>query len=332
MGFAVIHIEKGTAGKAGGLGNHIDRSKHVPNADPSLTGHNARAELSDSFPGAVRWTKEKNRESLQTRVNNRIKEGYTGKTAIRKDAVTHLNIVMSGSHHDMIRITKENRLREWADDNYKFACERFGQKNIVEFTMHLDERTLHIHCVAVPLTEEGRLSAKEVMGNREKMTGLQEEYGKAMAKYNLDRGLKGSNATHDSVREFYARINSAMPIHAERYPERIEIPKVSEPPRIVINPEKWSREQTGKIVDSIGEQLRAREATLKQNLDEKLKSVNTERAKKTEEVQRLRKENAQLRGIVKEQDKKLHPEKYVQAQKKEQSQNQNQSRGRGMKR
>lgn len=37
MGFAVLHIEKGTAGKAGGLGNHIERTKNVPNADPKLS-------------------------------------------------------------------------------------------------------------------------------------------------------------------------------------------------------------------------------------------------------------------------------------------------------
>ena len=40
MGFAVLHIEKGTAGKAGGLGNHIERTKNVPNADPKLSEKN----------------------------------------------------------------------------------------------------------------------------------------------------------------------------------------------------------------------------------------------------------------------------------------------------
>ena len=40
MGFAVLHIEKGTAGKAGGLGSHIDRTKNVPNADPALSEKN----------------------------------------------------------------------------------------------------------------------------------------------------------------------------------------------------------------------------------------------------------------------------------------------------
>lgn len=40
MGFAVLHIEKGTAGKASGLGSHIDRTKKVLNADPKLSEKN----------------------------------------------------------------------------------------------------------------------------------------------------------------------------------------------------------------------------------------------------------------------------------------------------
>lgn len=123
--------------------------------------------------------KYKNTDSLQTRINNRIKEGYTGKTAIRKDAVTHLNVVMSGSHEDMIRITNDKKMVECANDNFKFAYDRFGKENIVEFAIHVDERTPHIHCIVVPLNSEGRLSAKEVMGNRTKMTELQEKYGRA---------------------------------------------------------------------------------------------------------------------------------------------------------
>lgn len=258
MGFAVIHIEKGTAGKAGGLGSHIDRTKNVPNANPEETKYNARVDLQNSNSDSIKWTKEKNDLSLQTRIDNRINEGYKGQTAIRKDAVTHLNIVMSGSHKDMNRITADKKLVEWANDNYKFACERFGKDNIVEFSIHLDERTPHIHCVTVPLTQDGRLSAKEVMGNKEKMSDLQEKYGQAMQKYDLSRGVKGSKATHDSVQEYYARLNQV----------------VTEPKTL-----------------------------------EDYKNLSVQ---KQEEARHLQKQNAQLKGMVVEQDKKINPEKYKQ--------------------
>ena len=109
MGFAVIHIEKGTTGKATGLGAHIDRIKHVPNANPQMTPKNVRIDFSNANPQTIQWTKEKNLETLQTRIDKRIKAGYTGKTAIRKDAVTHLNIILTGSHLDMYRIIKDQQ-------------------------------------------------------------------------------------------------------------------------------------------------------------------------------------------------------------------------------
>ena len=100
MGFAVLHIEKGTAGKAGGLGSHIDRTKTVLNADPKLSGNNLFYHLSENGRIYV-YDDFHNRRSLQDRINRRIQEGYKGKTAIRKDAVTHLNIVLTGSHEEM---------------------------------------------------------------------------------------------------------------------------------------------------------------------------------------------------------------------------------------
>ncbi|MCS3039789.1 MobV family relaxase [Bacteroides thetaiotaomicron] len=88
------------------------------------------------------------------------------------------------------------------NENYRFVSERFGGKKRCGLqSLHMDERTPHIHCVVVPLTRDGRLSAKEVMGDRRKLSELQDCYGKAMQnKFGLQRGIKGSTATHDSVR------------------------------------------------------------------------------------------------------------------------------------
>ena len=41
-----------------------------------------------------------------------------------------------------------------------------GEENITRFAVHLDEKTPHIHCVFVPITEDGRLSAGDWVGNR----------------------------------------------------------------------------------------------------------------------------------------------------------------------
>lgn len=314
MGFAVLHIEKGTAGKAGGLGNHIERTKNVPNADPKLSEKNFYVRI-DFMKNRIYATMERGTNTLQERIDARIKDGYKGKTTIRKDAVTHLNIVLSGSHDDMQRIAKSSdKLIEWALHNAKFIGEKFGFQNIVEFGVHLDERTPHIHCVVVPLTKDGRLSAKEVMGDRRKMSQLQEDYGNAMQKnFGLQRGIKGSTATHDSVREYYARISQCVDASRNEtvmMPEAfITPPQIGTPP--LMGREKWAERQNKAIYDAF---MAGRDEILhkvqKRDTAE-IKSANSRYMKLTEENQRLKKEKAQLSGVIKEQDRKLNPEKYM---------------------
>lgn len=314
MGFAVLHIEKGTAGKAGGLGSHIDRTKKVLNADPKLSEKNLFYHLGESGKTYV-YDNFKNRRSLQERIDRRIQEGYKGKTAIRKDAVTHLNIILTGSHEEMKAIGKDpERLTQWMNENFRFVCERFGSRNVVDFTLHMDERTPHIHCVVVPLTRDGRLSAKEIMGDRRKLSELQDSYGKAMqAKFGLQRGFKGSTATHDSVREYYARINECMNSAAT---EGIKVPEVFiTPPQIdtppLIGRENWAVKQNKAICDAFSSGTREILQKIQKRDTAQIRNENNSKIKLTEANQRLKKENAQLRGVIKEQQKKLYPEKYI---------------------
>ena len=318
MGFAVLHIEKGTAGKAGGLGSHIDRTKKVLNADPKLSEKNLFYHLGENGKVYV-YDNFKNRRSLQERINRRIQEGYKGKTAIRKDAVTHLNVILTGSHKEMTAIGENpERLTQWMNENYRFVSERFGGKNVVDFTLHMDERTPHIHCVVVPLTRDGRLSAKEVMGDRRKLSELQDCYGKAMQnKFGLERGIKGSTATHDSVREYYARINECVSSMAN---EGIKIPEVFiTPPQLDIPPlmgrENWAKKQNQAIYKAFSSGAKDILQKIQKRDTAQIRDENNSKMKLTEANQRLKKENAQLHAIIKRQDKELHPERYIKTNK-----------------
>ena len=96
----------------------------------------------------------------------RIKEGYTSNRAIRADTVRYVDTVMSGSHEQMKELEKTAKLPNGPSraKNWPRIC--LGKKNIVRFTLHMDERTPHIHCVFVPITEDGRLSAKEILSRK----------------------------------------------------------------------------------------------------------------------------------------------------------------------
>jgi hypothetical protein len=195
MSFAVLHISKGK-GSVGGLGRHVEREKVPLNADPT------KQNLNQHFIQTGR--------PLSVDIQARIQEGYTGKTAIRKDAVKCLNIVLSGSHVLMKSIEKDPaKLKAWVEENRAFINEQYRPENVMRFSLHLDERTPHLHVVVVPL-KDGKLTAKEVMGNSKNLTELQTAYGKRMEKFGLRRGIENSRASHTGVKEFYGRINAPI--------------------------------------------------------------------------------------------------------------------------
>lgn len=71
-----------------------------------------------------------------------------------------------------------------------FLIQRVGRDNIVSAVVHMDERTPHMHLTFVPLTEDNRLSAKEILGNRASLSRWQDDFHAHMVeKYpDLERG------------------------------------------------------------------------------------------------------------------------------------------------
>lgn len=194
MGYAVYNTQKGK-GSGGGLGNHIDRVPGMQHTYRSADEN--RTKYNKSF-NVGKYSKM----PLPEAISERIKEGYRGERKIRSDAVKYTTHIFSGTHEDMRRIFQDQNVRDsWIKDNYKFACDEFGQENILRFSLHLDEKTPHIHCVTVPLTKDGRLSCKEMMGGKKEMVARQDRYGELMEKYGLERGMS-SDRKHQTKMEW----------------------------------------------------------------------------------------------------------------------------------
>lgn len=73
-------------------------------------------------------------------------------------------------------------------DCLRFHEERFG--HIVSAVIHYDETTPHLHVISVPLTPDNRLSARDVIGNKAKMSKTQDSFFEQVGKsYGLKRGI-----------------------------------------------------------------------------------------------------------------------------------------------
>ena len=87
-----------------------------------------------------------------------------------------------------------------------FLQSRIVPENFISAVVHMDEKTPHMHVSFVPITEDGRLSAKEIVGNKKKLTEWQDGFWQHMVeKYpDLERGKSASitGRTHIPPRLF----------------------------------------------------------------------------------------------------------------------------------
>lgn len=270
MGFAVFHIEKITTG-AGSLGAHIDRSPGqeytYKNADPNRLQENIHFDCGTS-----------SKMKLNEAIDSRIKSAYTGAKAIRKDAVKGMSMVFTGSHEEMKKIfSEENTKIAWLNANIKFVQNEFGADNIVRFTLHMDEKTPHIHAVLVPLTEDGRLSAKEIMGDKTAMSERQTRYADQMQPFGLERGIVGSKAIHNTEGWYLGQQKKEQEAVLSRLPEFSILDR--------INPTKFLETVSNRLIMASNlhiqadleakrrkAQLVAQEANLKRTSDALVKS------------------------------------------------------------
>ena len=242
--FAILRISKlKTAGNIGGLNAHLNRTMKVPNADPDLTNQNHR----------IIGT-----ENLNADVQDRIKEaGITP----RKNGVLAIEHLITTSPEFFNGLTKKKvedgkyvlqgsketiqKYYDFANNSVKWLKDRYGTENVVNVTVHMDEKTPHLHAIVVPIDGKGRLNAAEFLGNREKMRNMQDTFAEVLKPLGLQRGISGSKAEHVAIKQYYEFLNKANEVRSED-PTIYEIkkPSIAE---VTFSAERWTREQNEHI-------------------------------------------------------------------------------------
>jgi hypothetical protein len=199
MAFLVAHAEKYSIGACAGLGIHVDRKSEEhsnKNIDNTLSSENV--ELVENY-----------NNNLYGAVKDRIREGYTGEKAVRKDAVATVGVVCSASYDFFENKSKAETVQYFKDCKEYFE-NKVGKENIVCAKIHFDEKTPHMHLYFVPLTSDGRLSAKEVC-NREFLRDMQRELPLYLQEkgHDVERGLEDSTNEHISKKKYEINLQRA---------------------------------------------------------------------------------------------------------------------------
>ncbi len=183
MGYAVVHMMKIKAGSMGGIQSHNNRehpSRSNPDIDPERTKYNYDLVACDNYRGEFR---------------RKVSELVESKRAVRKDAVAVCNFIVTSDKDTMARLGADGQ-RAFFEDSVRWFEDRYGADRILNATVHMDEATPHLHIGVVPITVDGRLSAKAIFTKTE-LTAIQTEFARDVgAQYGLERGIEGSENTH----------------------------------------------------------------------------------------------------------------------------------------
>ena len=118
----------------------------------------------------------------------------------RKDSVRVVEVLFTATP-EFFKGKKLPEIRQYFEETLRFFEQYQSRETIISAVVHMDEKTAHMHLSFVPLTPDGRLSAKEIVGNKKKLTWWQDKFWEHMvAKYpDLERGESASQTGRDHI-------------------------------------------------------------------------------------------------------------------------------------
>lgn len=201
MSYSIIRVEKIKSSV-----NTTGIQKHVQRENANYSNEDIQQELTQENYDLV------NEEPINfnDEIEKKIEERYTVNRAIRKDAVKHVDGIVTTDKDYFDNLTLE-QTRDYFNDSLDFIKDEYGEENILYATVHMDEATPHMHFGFVPITNDGRLSAKQMLGNKKAFTDFQNRYNEHMNRrgYKLERGKSKhiTGAKHEEMNAYKQKTN-----------------------------------------------------------------------------------------------------------------------------
>ena len=119
---------------------------------------------------------------------------------VRSDSVRIVETLITASP-EFFKGKKKSEIRGFFEHAVDFLKQELGEDRLISAVVHMDEKTPHMHVSFVPITQDGHLSAKRILGNRKALTAWQDRYWKHMvSKYpELERGESASKTGREHI-------------------------------------------------------------------------------------------------------------------------------------
>lgn len=114
----------------------------------------------------------------------------------------------SDPNADHSNVTLQKGIYDWALDTYRFACEKWGEENVIGFDVHCDETSIHAHVQTVPVEQvrkRGRIGSKYIHKDKPEKVLSTKEW-RALPKEERDNYTKSEAAKGVVERVSYAKV------------------------------------------------------------------------------------------------------------------------------
>ena len=203
MAYAILRFAKHKGGASKALSAHHERTKEVYASNPDIDSSRTAQNFHLVTP---RW-------SYEQEIKHRIRMAGC---RVRKDSVKFVDPLVTVSPE--FAQAHEAEMKEYFTRAFAFLKERVGEDNIISAVVHMDEKTPHLHLCFVPLTKDGRLSAKEILGNKKAMICWQDEFYACMAERwpELERGTPAVETKRKHLTPQWYKTATAMDAKLEQ--------------------------------------------------------------------------------------------------------------------
>lgn len=284
--YCILRAEKLTSfGSIKGSAMHTFREIPTPNADASRTPLNKTFGAQDAAAVCA---------AIEARLPAKR----------RKDAVLAIEYLVTASP-EWFRTAPTKQQNAYFGAAVRWLEARHGKANIVCVNMQLDETSPHLVAYVVPLTKDGRLSAKDFLGGRKVLSEMQTDFAEKIGKpVGLQRGVEGSKATHTTAKQYAAALQKNPTLVAPSPPAPTLADRITG--RAKQMEEDYATDQARYValveqarnVAEISRHARTRQAAALEQL-----RSDVEEAKRHEaEAARLREENRLLKRELQEQN------------------------------
>lgn len=210
----------------------------------------------------------------------------------RSNSVVALDAIYTASG-DFFKGKSNEENDQFFRDCLEFHQRKFG--HVISAVIHYDETTPHLHILSVPLTHDGRLSAREIVGNRANLSRMQTEFFEQVGRgYGLERGVQMDG--QEKKKRITAQEHKLREVTAEKQKQLEELGAIKHSKQSARERATRAREQAEQQ-QAENNRLRLVESKIRSNMEQQQTTARQLAEMNQKTRQDLRKTKEQLEAL-----------------------------------